>query len=148
MDGGAAAALDLLLAGRRIAVVHGGPSRINRFVFVSTPEPVLAAELALPDGRGDRRALRAALHPGIGARLWHNSGAIGLPANDGTPRGWFSLLAPRTASDPPFPSTTIIRRGGAMRGAGLPEGYAERWRPGSGRASTCCRRRTPRPPGP
>src|SRR5215472_17459948 len=27
-------------------------------------------------------------------RLWHNAGAVGLPANDGTPRGWFSLITP------------------------------------------------------
>jgi len=30
----------------------------------------------------------------LGARLWHNPGAIGMPANDGTPRGWFSVLTP------------------------------------------------------
>jgi hypothetical protein len=29
-----------------------------------------------------------------GGRLWHNSGALGMPANDGTPRVWFSVLAP------------------------------------------------------
>ncbi len=30
---------------------------------------------------------------GGNARLWHNPGVIGLPANDGTPRGWYSVLA-------------------------------------------------------
>ena len=30
----------------------------------------------------------------IDGRLWHNSGALGMPANDGTPRVWFSVLAP------------------------------------------------------
>ena len=29
----------------------------------------------------------------LGSRLWHNPGAIGMPANDGTPRGWYSILA-------------------------------------------------------
>jgi len=27
-------------------------------------------------------------------RLWHNARAVGMPANDGTPRGWFSLITP------------------------------------------------------
>jgi hypothetical protein len=30
-----------------------------------------------------------------GAGLWHNAGAIGMPANDGTPRVWFSILTPK-----------------------------------------------------
>ena len=88
--------IDLVLAGHRIAVVHGAPSRINRFVFASTPDPALAAELALSGAEGVIGG-----HCGvpftrqIGPLLWHNTGAIGLPANDGTPRGWFSLLTPR-----------------------------------------------------
>lgn len=28
----------------------------------------------------------------IGNRRWHNSGAVGMPANDGTARTWFSVL--------------------------------------------------------
>jgi hypothetical protein len=32
-----------------------------------------------------------------GARVWHNSGSLGLPANDGTPRVWYSVLTPRTS---------------------------------------------------
>ncbi len=63
----------------------------------------------------------------LGARLWQNSGAIGLPANDGTPRGWFSLLTPRAGAieirhlplDYDHPGAAR-----AMRAAGLPEGYA------------------------
>jgi uncharacterized Fe-S cluster-containing radical SAM superfamily protein len=30
----------------------------------------------------------------IDGRLWHNAGVVGLPAHDGTPRVWYSLLAP------------------------------------------------------
>src|SRR3546814_2069829 len=30
----------------------------------------------------------------VDGRLWHNAGAIGLPANDGTPRVWYSILGP------------------------------------------------------
>ena len=30
----------------------------------------------------------------IGGSLWHNAGIIGFPANDGTPRVWYSVLQP------------------------------------------------------
>ena len=64
----------------------------------------------------------------IGAKLWHNAGAIGMPANDGTPRGWFSLLIPtgeglrieHHALD--YEHRSAARK---MRAAGLPAGYAE-----------------------
>lgn len=60
-------------------------------------------------------------------RLWHNAGAIGMPANDGTPRTWFSMIEPRGAG-------LRIRRlpleydfataAAKMRAVRLPEGYA------------------------
>lgn len=28
----------------------------------------------------------------VGGRLWHNSGAVGMPANDGTTRVWYSIF--------------------------------------------------------
>jgi uncharacterized radical SAM superfamily Fe-S cluster-containing enzyme len=120
--------VDLLLGGHRLAVVHGTPGRINRFVFESTPEPELAAELAEAgtDGViGGHCGLPFTRR--IGNLVWHNAGAIGLPANDGTPRGWFSLLTPRG-------DAIEIRHlpldydhaaaAQALRDAGLPEDYA------------------------
>jgi hypothetical protein len=83
------------LAGRRLAAVHGGAGRINRWIFASTPEVDKAAEIDLSGADGV-----IAGHAGIpftdlvGDRLWHNSGALGMPANDGTPRVWFSVLTP------------------------------------------------------
>jgi predicted phosphodiesterase len=88
--------IDLLFGNRRVAVVHGAPTRINRFIFASTTDHELAAEIAASAADGVIGG-----HCGlpftrqIGSLLWHNSGAIGLPANDGTPRGWYSLLVPR-----------------------------------------------------
>jgi predicted phosphodiesterase len=87
--------IDLLFGNRRVAVVHGAPTRINRFIFASTTDHELAAEIAASAADGVIGG-----HCGlpftrqIGSLLWHNSGAIGLPANDGTPRGWYSLLVP------------------------------------------------------
>lgn len=121
--------IDLVLAGRRIAVVHGAPSRINRFVFASATDEALAAEIALAgaDGViGGHCGLPFTRH--IGRLLWHNSGAVGLPANDGTPRGWFSLLIPsgdavEVRHLPLHYDHAAAAR--AMHRAGLPTDYAE-----------------------
>jgi predicted phosphodiesterase len=121
--------LDLLIGGRRLAVVHGAPSRINRFVFASTAETELAGEIAATGTEGVIGG-----HCGlpftrfVGGRLWHNAGVIGLPANDATARGWFSLLIPRDDGIEirHLPLTYDHRRAAAaMRRARLPEAYAE-----------------------
>ncbi len=120
--------LDIALAGKRLAVVHGSVRQINRFVFASTPAAVKREEL-------DRAACDGVIagHCGIpftqiiDGRLWHNAGAIGLPANDGTPRTWFSLLRP-------LPEGIAVEHcaldydhraaAAKMRAERLPEGYA------------------------
>ncbi|AKH21667.1 metallophosphoesterase family protein [Sedimenticola thiotaurini] len=74
-------------------VVHGAPSRINRFVFPSTPREQKRAELDLAETE-----VVIGGHCGIpfgeqiDRRFWLNTGVIGLPANDGTPDGWYLLL--------------------------------------------------------
>jgi predicted phosphodiesterase len=89
--------LDIDFAGRRLAVVHGGVTSINRFVFASSGaaiaeeltaaacDGVIAGHCGLPFTRV------------LDGQLWHNAGAIGMPANDGTPRVWYSLLVPTEA---------------------------------------------------
>lgn len=126
--------VDLVLAGHRIAVVHGAPSRLNRFVFASTSGPAISAELALTDAEGVIGG-----HCGIpftrrvNRQWWHNTGAIGMPANDGTPRGWFSLLTPRTDGIEirhlplAYDHHEASR---AMRVAGLPTDYADTMKTG------------------
>ena len=85
------------LAGRRMAAIHGGVGRANRFLFASTAEAELADEL---DAAGVEGIVAG--HCGlpftrrVGNRLWHNAGVIGLPANDGTPRVWYGVLRPTT----------------------------------------------------
>src|SRR5579862_1432052 len=77
--------LTVEIAGRRLAVIHGGLRQINRFVFASTPAAVMRAELA---GLAEDGVIGG--HSGIpfseviDGKLWHNSGAAGMPANDGT----------------------------------------------------------------
>jgi len=85
--------IDIELGVTRFAAIHGGADRINRFVFASTAAAVKAGEL---DKTGADAIIAG--HCGlpftqkVAHRLWHNAGAIGLPANDGTPRTWYSVL--------------------------------------------------------
>jgi predicted phosphodiesterase/uncharacterized Fe-S cluster-containing radical SAM superfamily protein len=120
--------LDIELAGRRLAVVHGSARQINRFIFASTPAAVKREELAAARCDGI-----IAGHCGIpfsetiDGKLWHNAGAIGMPANDGTPRGWFSILA--SGEDGivvEHHALAYNHRAAAtkMHAACLPEGYA------------------------
>jgi predicted phosphodiesterase len=125
--------IDFTLGARRIAVIHGGVSRINRFVFASTPDAEKAGELDLAacDGAiGGHCGIpfSSLIGSDAGDRLWHNAGAIGLPANDGTPRVWFSALA--VESEGIRVSIEALRYDHAraarrMRECRLPEGYAD-----------------------
>ncbi|CAH0299502.1 metallophosphoesterase [Roseomonas sp. CECT 9278] len=114
--------------GRRLAVLHGGSQAISRFLFASTSEAVLAEEIAATGCDGV-----IAGHCGIpfarrvGRALWLNAGAIGMPADDGTPRAWFAVLSPAAtglrAEILPL-SYDHDAAAAAMRAARLPEGYA------------------------
>ena len=120
--------IDIVIAGRTLAAIHGGVAKINRYIFASTPEAEKRAEISAAGCDG-----MIGGHCGLpftqidGGKLWHNPGAIGLPANDGTPRVWYSLLTPtreglrieHRALD--YPHRDAAR---TMRAAGLPEGYA------------------------
>lgn len=114
--------------GRNLAVLHGGADEISRFIFPSAPEAVLAGQIAATGADGV-----VAGHCGMpfarlaGAALWLNAGAIGMPADDGTPRGWFAVLTP---SDDALAVEVLplhydhAAAAAAMRRARLPEGYA------------------------
>jgi predicted phosphodiesterase/uncharacterized Fe-S cluster-containing radical SAM superfamily protein len=87
--------IDLAIAGRRLAVIHGGVDRINRFVFASTAGAIKRDELARSgvDGViGGHCGLPFTQE--VDGRLWHNPGVIGMPANDGTARVWYNILTP------------------------------------------------------
>ncbi|MBU8537257.1 metallophosphoesterase family protein [Falsiroseomonas tokyonensis] len=114
--------------GRRLAVLHGGASETSRFLFASTPDSVLAEEIAATGCDGV-----IAGHCGlpfarrVGDALWLNAGAVGMPADDGTPRVWFAVLTP----GPDGLGVEILpldydhaAAAAAMRAARLPEGYA------------------------
>ncbi|WFB37807.1 metallophosphoesterase family protein [Kiritimatiellota bacterium B12222] len=79
--------------GRRFAVVHGSPNGVSEFIFASDPEQKLMELIQ----KSEVDCVISG-HAGLpftqvlGDLCWHNAGAIGLPANDGTPRVWYSLI--------------------------------------------------------
>lgn len=87
--------LDIEIGGVRLAVIHGATSQISRFIFASTPALAKKRELDLVGCDGI-----VAGHCGlpfsqvIDGRLWHNAGVVGMPAHDGTPRVWYSIVSP------------------------------------------------------
>lgn len=116
------------LGGVRLAATHGAPSRINRFVFASTAAAEKRAEIARAGADGV-----VAGHCGLPfvdhscGGLWCNAGTVGMPANDGTPRGWYAILA-RAGDGISVALRPLVydfgRAAAKMRQAGLAEAYA------------------------
>jgi uncharacterized radical SAM superfamily Fe-S cluster-containing enzyme len=121
--------IDLLIAGRRLAVTHGSVSRINQFVFASTAAAIKRRELDLAQADGVIGG-----HCGlpftqtIDEKLWHNAGVVGMPAHDGTPRVWFSVLTPTDAGlriEHRALAYDHAAAAAAMERAGLPPDYRD-----------------------
>ncbi len=80
-------------AGKRFLVVHGSPEGVSRFVFASNLK-----EHFKRDRRTPQVDCIIGGHSGlpftqiVDDRCWHNAGVIGMPANDGTARVWYSVL--------------------------------------------------------
>ena len=84
--------LTFSIGGISARVVHGSVQQTNRFMFNSLSDAEFEHEL---DEAGVDLVIAG--HAGIpftriiGNRCWHNSGALGMPANDGTSRVWASV---------------------------------------------------------
>lgn len=121
--------LEFRCGSQSVRVIHGGVSQINRFIFPSLPEQELydEIELALAD-------VVIAGHSGIpftrnvAGRIWHNPGAIGMPANDGTANTWYSIATLSREGTLVFEHRRLFYDSRAaaerMQRAGLSEGYA------------------------
>lgn len=119
--------LEFDMNGHRLAVIHGGARQINRFIFESTPVSIKEEEIGWLKCDGV-----IAGHCGlpftqlVGDHFWHNSGALGLPANDGTSRTWYSILYPQEDGimiEPLallYPAYETLRK---MQACGLTGGY-------------------------
>lgn len=123
------AAIRFTLNGRSILVVHGGVEQINRFIFPSTAKEVKRTEL---DRAGTDILIGG--HSGIpggqavDGGFWLNSGAIGMPANDGTRDGWYLLLLPEDGGVRcrwQRLSYRVDNTVASMRAAGFASGYID-----------------------
>ena len=123
--------VDFSYAGLRFAAIHGGVHQVNRFIFASEAQTI-DEEFSAANSAA-RCDIVLAGHCGIpfthavGDGLWLNAGVIGMPANDGSPDGWYALIKPtdggldislrRLAYD-------YVAAAAAMRRAGHANGYA------------------------
>lgn len=120
--------INVSFGSRRLAIVHGSVATINAFVFASSTAETIHHEIQLAGCDGVIGG-----HCGLpfsrilDGRLWHNSGAIGMPANDGTTHTWYSLLTATPEGIEIEHRALSYDHGTAaskMRRFGLPEGYA------------------------
>ncbi len=91
--------LKLTISDKSIRVVHGAASDVSRFMFASQEDSDFLDEFSLLDTNHNAETdIVISGHSGlpftkqIGDKQWHNSGALGMPANDGTQNVWFSVL--------------------------------------------------------
>ncbi len=118
--------LEVSIGGCHFSLTHGGFHHISRFIFASD-RAAIAEEMTFAGGSV------VAGHCGLPFTVvdrqwvWHNPGVIGMPANDGTPRVWYSVLQPVPGGVEIELAALHYNYGTAaakMRSAGLPEGYA------------------------
>lgn len=89
----------LSVEGRRILLAHGSPRRTNEFLWESTSSDAFLEYLL----REYDCEILVVTHTGLpwmrklgGDRWVINCGALGRPANDGTPRVWYAVLSLET----------------------------------------------------
>lgn len=134
--------LTFSIGGMSARVVHGSVQQTNRFMFNSLSDAEFEQEM---DEAGVDLVIAG--HAGIpftriiGNRCWHNSGALGMPANDGTSRVWASVLRPEADSLSithhaiEFDAHTAAER---IRVQDYRQDTQQRWKPACGRRWTFC----------
>ncbi|MCT8160555.1 metallophosphoesterase family protein [Pseudoruegeria sp. SHC-113] len=116
------------LGEKRYAVLHGGASASNRFLWPSDAEAVFAAEIAQVEARVGPVDAVIAGHCGIaferrvGAQSWINAGVIGLPPHDGRAQTRFAVLTEEGVRIERLAYAADAARA-AMEAAGLVQGY-------------------------
>lgn len=114
--------------GRRWGVVHGGATAVNRFLWPTSPEVGFAEEIAALEAIAGPVDAILAGHCGlpflreIAGRFWFNTGALGMPPNDGDPRTSYGVI---DANGPRIERLDYDHNAAAavMRAAGLTQGY-------------------------
>ena len=114
--------------GRRWWVVHGGVTALNRFLWPTSPKAVFAEEIAALEAVAGPVDAVLAGHCGlpfqreVAGRMWFNTGALGMPPNDGDPRTSFGVIG---AGGARIERLDYDHAGAAraMRSVGLNQGY-------------------------
>ncbi|MFQ5566968.1 MAG: metallophosphoesterase family protein [Paracoccaceae bacterium] len=114
--------------GRRWGVVHGGVTATSRFLWPTSPETEFAEEIAALEADAGPVDAVLAGHCGlpfarrVAGRLWFNTGALGMPPNDGDRRTSYGVIG---ADGPCIERLDYDHAGAAeaMRAAGLTQGY-------------------------
>jgi predicted phosphodiesterase len=121
--------LILEFGGEKWGVCHGAPSETSRFVYLSSPWEEKQKELNYLDVQK-----MIAGHCGVpfldqnASNAWVNSGALGMPGNDGTQDVWFAAIDKnREGFEVKFHRLSYDWRSTQekMRNANLPEVYAK-----------------------
>lgn len=98
---GLAGQLRFSFAGKHVQVVHGAVSSVSKFMFNSQDDQEFIDEF----DKIPKVDIVIAGHSGlpftknVEDKVWHNSGALGMPANDGTQRVWFSIVEANASSE-------------------------------------------------
>ncbi len=113
---------------KKYAVVHGGASDIATFVWPVSTDAAIGQEITLLQDQVGPIDCVIAGHTGIamdrtvdGVR-WINSGAVGMPPNDGDPRGAYGILNGDAITFERF-DYNMAASISAMQAAGLTQGY-------------------------
>ena len=115
---------------RRYAVIHGGATAINRFIWPDCPDSVFQEEIsAIEAAVGKVDGVVAghsgiALHRRIGHHQWINAGVIGLPTHDGRPETRYAVLEDGEVIIERLTYDNSAARQ-AMEAVGLMQGYHE-----------------------
>ena len=138
----------IMFGGRCLAVLHAAPSCDHRFIFASTPaeekreaiqqtraDGIIAGHSGIPFTQAvsaeDEKHCDHSKHCGgddeiLHGGVWHNSGALGMPANDGTSRVWYSFWTAQADGiliEHKSLAYDIDGAAAAMQKARLPDGY-------------------------
>ncbi len=113
---------------KRYGVVHGAASDISRFIWPVVTDEVILSEIALLEAQIGKVDVVIAGHTGIpmsrniGTKSWINTGAIGMPSNNGRSLTGYGYLNENSIKiiDLPYDINASVQ---AMEQAGLTQGY-------------------------
>ncbi len=85
--------IEFIFGGKKVHVLHGSHEEINEFIFASTSDDYVLSQINKTGADiiiGGHNGMH--FTSVMGNKVWHNAGVIGMPANDGTPRTWYSII--------------------------------------------------------